>query len=98
MRLSSSGCGRCVVEGNGRGCAGMSCKAARGLLFPRCHEPSMPPFNVAALRRDSWGARCGKSARRVLRGEGGSRAMLKAALYPPDADHALACAFLEESL
>src|SRR5206468_4388624 len=31
-----------------------------------------------------WGARCGKSARRVLRGEGGARCgASEAALYPP---------------
>ncbi len=30
-----------------------------------------------------WGARCGKSARRVLRGEGGARRESEAALYPP---------------
>lgn len=35
------------------------------------------------FERDFWGARCGKLARRVLRGEGGTRArILKAALYP----------------
>ena len=35
--------------------------------------------------RDFWGARCGKSARRVLRGEGGTRSSAaKAALYPPN--------------
>ena len=82
-RLSSSGCGRFVIEGNGRDCAGMSCRIALGLFFPRCRGPSMPPFDVAASWRDFWGARCGKSACRVLRGEGGSRVRLKAALYPP---------------
>src|SRR5207244_2350263 len=31
----------------------------------------------------TWGARCGKSARRVLRGGTGTRALLKTRPYPP---------------
>jgi len=45
--------------------------------------PCQHNWSGSHLRRDFWGARCGKSARRVLRGEGGSRVRLKAALYPP---------------